>query len=106
MSALYPVCVADAHDHMPVDRVVAVSGRLILISGLGYVIGPTIGASVMARFSVHGLLYFMASAALLLAVVAVARRLAGAPTTHQGRTFEILAPQAAPLAHELLPPAT
>ncbi len=26
-----PVCVAHAHDHMPADRVVAVSGRLILL---------------------------------------------------------------------------
>jgi MFS family permease len=105
MSTLYPVCVADAHDHMPADRVVALSGRLILISGLGSIIGPLIGTSVMARFSIDGLLYFMAAAALLLALVAVARRLAIAPPTHQGRTFEILAPQAAPHAHDLLAPA-
>ena len=100
MSTLYPVCVADAHDHMPADRVVAVSGRLILVSGLGSVIGPLIGTSVMARY-IDGLLYFMAAAAL----VAIARRLARAPPTHQGRTFEILTPQAAPLAHDLLGPA-
>ena len=105
MSTLYPVCVADAHDHMPADRVVAVSGRLVLISGLGSIIGPLIGTSVMARFSIDGLLYFMAAAALLLALVAIARRLARAPPTHQGRTFEILTPQAAPLAHDLLGPA-
>ena len=102
MSTLYPVCVADAHDHMPADRVVAVSGRLVLISGLGSIVGPLIGTSVMARFSIDGLLYFMAAAALLLALVAIARRLARAPPTRQGRTFEILTPQAAPLAHDLL----
>jgi MFS family permease len=45
MSTLYPVCVAHAHDRMPADRVVAVSGRLILVSGLGSVLGPLIGAS-------------------------------------------------------------
>src|SRR5215813_9867561 len=39
MSTLYPVCVAHAHDRMPDDRVVAVSGQLILVSGLGSVIG-------------------------------------------------------------------
>jgi MFS family permease len=105
MSTLYPVCVADAHDHMPADRVVAVSGRLVLISGLGSITGPLIGTSVMARFSIDGLLYFMAAAALLLALVAIARRLVRAPPTHQGRTFEILTPQAAPLAHDLLGPA-
>jgi MFS family permease len=105
MSTLYPVCVADAHDHMPADRIVAVSGRLILISGLGSIVGPLIGTSVMGRFSIDGLLYFMAAAALLLALVAIARRLVRAPPTHQGRTFEILTPQAAPLAHDLLGPA-
>jgi hypothetical protein len=40
MSTLYPVCVSHAHDRMPADRVVAVSGRLILLSGLGSVVGP------------------------------------------------------------------
>ncbi|MBV8524489.1 MAG: MFS transporter, partial [Acetobacteraceae bacterium] len=40
MSALYPVCVAHAHDLMPQDRVVEVSGRLILVSGIGSVLGP------------------------------------------------------------------
>ncbi|MGC1578841.1 MAG: MFS transporter [Beijerinckiaceae bacterium] len=105
MSTLYPVCVANAHDSMPADRVVAVSGRLILVSGLGSIIGPLIGTSVMARFSIDGLFYFMAAATLLLALVAAARRLSAAPLTHQGRTFQILAPQAAPLAHDLLGPA-
>jgi MFS family permease len=87
---------------MPTDRVVAVSGRLILVSGLGSIIGPLIGTSVMARFGIDGLFYVMAAATLLLALVALARRVAGPPPTHQGRTFEILAPQAAPLAHDLL----
>jgi MFS family permease len=101
MSTLYPVCVANAHDQMPADRVVAVSGRLILLNGLGSIIAPLIGTSVMARYGIDGLFYVMAAAALLLALIAVARRAARAPPTHQGRTFEILAPQAAPLAHDL-----
>ncbi len=102
MSTLYPVCVADAHDHMPADRIVAVSGQLILVSGLGSIIGPLIGTSAMAHFSIDGLLHFVAATALLLALVAAAGRQSGAPPIHQARTFEILAPQAAPLAHDLL----
>ena len=105
MSTLYPVCVADAHDRMPANQVVAVSGRLILISGFGSIIGPLIGTGVMARFSIDGLFYFMAAATLLLALFAAARRLFSTPPTHQGRTFEILAPQAASFAHDLLEPA-
>ena len=66
MSTLYPVCVAHAHDRMPVDRVLAVSGRLILVSGIGSVLGPLIGANAMERFKIDGVFYFMAAAVLLL----------------------------------------
>jgi MFS family permease len=104
MSTMYPVCVANAHDQMPADQVVAVTGRLILVSGLGSILGPLIGTSVMARFSIDGVFYFMAAVGLLLALLAVARRLVTTPPTHQERTFEILAPQATPLAHDLLGP--
>src|SRR5271166_2106013 len=70
MSTLYPVCVANAHDRMPANRVVAVSGRLILVSGLASVLGPLIGTSIMARSGINGLFYFMAATAVLLAVFA------------------------------------
>ncbi len=102
MSTLYPVCVAHAHDRMPADRVVAVSGRLILVSGLGSVLGPLIGAILMARFGIDGVFYFMAAAALLLAIVAGAGHLMVAAPRHLERTFGILAPQAAALAHDQL----
>nr|WP_294556974.1 MFS transporter [uncultured Rhodopila sp.] len=102
MSTLYPVCVANAHDQMPADRVVAVSGQLILVSGLGSVAGPLIGTSLMAYFTIDGVLYFMAAAALLLAVLAVGRSATKAAAPHLKRSFRILAPQAAPLAHDPL----
>jgi MFS family permease len=102
MSTLYPVCVANAHDRMPADKVVAVSGRLILISGLGSTLGPLIGTSIMVRAGIDGVFYFMAAAALLLAVVAAGGSLTTAAPLHLRRPFEILAPQATPLAHDSL----
>jgi len=102
MSALYPVCVAEAHDRMPADRVVAVSGRLILVSGLGSAVGPLIGAILMARFEIDGLFYFMATAVLLLALVAGLGSVMAPPPRHLKPTFEILTPQAGPLAHDSL----
>ena len=102
MSTLYPVCVAHAHDRMPADRVVAVSSRLILLSGLGSVLGPLIGMSLMARFDIDGVFYLMAAAALLLALVAAGRSFTSPSPPHLERPFEILAPQAAPLAHDPL----
>ena len=101
MSTLYPVCVANAHDNMPAAQIVAVSSRLILVSGLGSVVGPLIGASVMARFGIDGLFYFMAAVALALAALAAARRLTVAAPAPQPRSFEILTPQASFFAHDL-----
>jgi MFS family permease len=100
MSTLYPVCVANAHDRMPANRVVAVSGQLILVSGLGSVVGPLIGTSLMARFSIDGVFYFMAAAALLLAFLAAGLGWTTPAPQHLERPFEILAPQAASLAHD------
>ena len=100
MSTLYPVCVAHAHDRMPADRVVAVSGRLILVSGVGSVLGPLIGAGVMERFAIDGVFYFMAAAVLLLALAAGVRSLMARSPEHLQATFDILTPQAGPLAHD------
>ena len=102
ISTLYPVCVAIAHDCMPADRVLAVSGRLLLISGLGSVVGPLTGTSIMARSGISGLFYFMAVAAGLLALVAAVSCLVMAAPRHRLRTFKILAPHATSLAHDPL----
>ena len=81
LSTLYPVCVAHAHDCMPADRVVSVSARLILVSGVGSVLGPLIGTRIMASFDIDGVFYFMAATALILAALAssgsLVRRLRG-----------------------------
>lgn len=100
MSTLYPVCVAHALDRMPTDRVVAVSGRLIFVSGLGSAVGPLLGSAIMGRFDIDGLLYLMAAATVLLAVVALARTRVRAAPEHSDRPFDILAPQAVQIAHD------
>ena len=102
MSTLYPVCVSHAHDRMPGDRVVAVSGRLILLSGVGSVVGPLIGSILMAHFEIDGVFYFMAAAALILTFLAAGRSFTTTAPHHLERPFEILAPQATPLAHDPL----
>ena len=102
MSTLYPVCVAHAHDRMPSDRVVAVSGQLILVNGVGSVLGPLIGASLMAHFEIDGVFYFMAAAVLVLATVAALGGSVTPAPKHLETPFEILAPQAGPIAHDPL----
>ncbi|HEX7200620.1 MAG TPA: MFS transporter, partial [Dongiaceae bacterium] len=100
MSTLYPVCVAHALDRMPADSAVAVSSRLILVSGIGSVLGPLFGTSLMGRYDIDGVFYMMAAAAILLALVALARSLIRTAPRRLARHFEILTPQAAPLAHD------
>ena len=102
MSTLYPVCVAHAHDRMPGDRVVAVSGRLILVSGVGSVLGPLIGASLMARLEIDGVFYFMAAAVTLLVLVASGASFMTPGSSQQETPFDILTPQAGALAHDPL----
>ena len=100
MSTLYPVSVAHAHDRMLGDRIVSVSGRLILVSGVGSVLGPLIGASLMARFEVDGIFYFMAAAVLLLALVTGLESLLRQAPEHLEPPFQMLTPQAGPVAHD------
>ncbi|ALA17067.1 MULTISPECIES: MFS transporter [unclassified Chelatococcus] len=101
MSTLYPVSVAHALDRMPADRVVAVSGRLVLVSGFGSALGPIIGSGVMARLDIDGLLYFMASIALLLAAVARMRIASRPPPAVRAeRPFDIIDPTTAPISQE------
>jgi hypothetical protein len=56
----------------------------------------------MAHFNIDGVLYFMAAAALFLTFMAAGRSLTTTAPHHLDRPFEILAPQATPLAHDLL----
>jgi MFS family permease len=99
MSTLYPVCVSYAHDNMPVDKVVAVSGQLILISGLGSVVGPLVGETLMVHFGINALFALMALAAMVLALVtALTSGLVTSPLRAE-RPFRFLTPQAGPLAH-------
>ena len=97
LSTLYPVSIAHAHDRMRGERIVPVSGRLILLYGLGSILGPLLGTTFVASFGINGVLYLISGAALLLAFIAVARSLISAPAPHVERTFTILTPQAAPL---------
>jgi MFS family permease len=85
---------------MPADRVVAVSGRLILMSGLGSVLGPLIGTRIMASFDIDGLFYFMAATAFALAVLGSIGGRRVTPPVRQERPFTILTPQASPLGHD------
>jgi hypothetical protein len=61
------------------ERIVAVSGRLILLFGLGSIAVPLLGTSFVVGFGIDGVLYMIAAAALLLGLFAAARSLISVP---------------------------
>ncbi|HVM82408.1 MAG TPA: MFS transporter [Candidatus Binatia bacterium] len=91
MSIIYPVSVAHANDRMPAERAVVVSGRLILISGVGSALGPLLGSAVMSAFGIRGLFYFMTATAGAFGLFALARGLAVRPPSFKrSRAFLLL----------------
>ena len=88
LSTPYPVSVAYAHDSMQGEQVVAVSGRLILVFGLGSILGPLLGTSVVMGFGINGVLYLIATVALLLALFASVRSLTSTPPPHVKRQVD------------------
>ncbi len=92
MSVIYPVCVAHANDRMPAERAVSVSGRLILISGIGSAVGPLLGAAAMSAFGIRGLFHFMAAVAALFALFALARGLSVRPPAFKRQRPFLLLP--------------
>ena len=99
MSVIYPVCVAHANDRMPAERAVAVSGRLILISGIGSAVGPLLGGAAMSEFGIRGLFHFMAAVAALFALFALVRGLSVRASLFKRRRPFLLLP--AIFAHDL-----
>jgi MFS family permease len=83
LSGLYPVSVAHAHDRMQGRQMAAVSGRLVLVSGLGSIVGPLLGTSFVTGFGIDGVLYLFAIVALLLAILAAFGSLTSTPPAPQ-----------------------
>jgi len=92
MSVIYPVCVAHANDRMPAERAVSVSGRLILISGIGSVLGPLLGASAMSALGIRGLFFGMSAVAALFALLALTRAAGVRPPAFKRRRPFLLLP--------------
>lgn len=90
MSTIYPVCVAHANDRVEPEKAVSTSGQLILIHGIASFMGPIIGTTMMGRGGIDGVYFFMALAALIFAVIAVARSLSVEAPVQKERPFVFL----------------
>ena len=51
---IYSLCIAHTHDHLAPAQVVAASGTLVLVGGIGASFGPTLAAGLMALIGPDG----------------------------------------------------
>ena len=91
-NTLYSVAVAHANDHARPDKFVTVSSGLLLFYGIGTMVGPVLGALLMAEMRPESLFLATAVAHTLLAAYALLRISRHAPV-----------PQAAKEAFRTLP---
>jgi len=82
---LYSIAVAHANDHASTEDFVKVSGGLLLLYGFGTMIGPVIGAFLMARMRPDSLFLATALPHFLLAIYALVRVRARAPVPMEDR---------------------
>jgi MFS family permease len=94
MATLYPVCVSHALDHMTSEKVLSVSGRLVLVNGIGSAIGPFVGSWIMFYLDLHGVLYFIAGTVALVSLTAALKVVASGERPLVEAPAIVVAPQA------------
>ncbi len=82
MVPLYALCLAHANDNIPTEKLVQVSGSLLLIYSIGAAIGPLIAAPVMDKAGPGGLFIFI-SVVLALFAAYIIYRLIWHPSTER-----------------------
>ena len=85
---LYSVCIAYTNDHLEPQQMIAASGALVLVSGLGAIAGPVLFAIVMDAFGERALFFAIAAVHALTGLFAFYRMASSAPVPRekQGRS--------------------
>ena len=76
---LYSVCIAYTNDHLNPNQMIAASGALVLVGGLGAVTGPVLLAMIMDRFGDQALFWSIAAVHGLMGLFAIYRMIRSAP---------------------------
>jgi len=76
---LYSVCIAYTNDHLEPNQMIAASGALVLVSGLGAVTGPVLFAMIMDSFGTEALFWSIATVHGLTGLFALYRMIKSAP---------------------------
>ncbi len=83
---IYSLCIAHTHDHLAPAQVVAASGTLVLLGGIGASFGPTLAAGVMALIGPDGFYLTLAAVHAFIGFFALYRmsRREAMPLEEQG----------------------
>lgn len=76
---LYSVCIAYTNDHLKPNQMIAASGALVLVSGLGAITGPILVAMIMDTYGNQAMFWSIAVVHALTGVFAIYRMIRSAP---------------------------
>ena len=76
---LYSVCIAYTNDHLKPKQMIAASGALVLVSGLGAIVGPILVAVIMDTYGNQAMFWSIAAVHALTGVFAIYRMIRSAP---------------------------
>jgi MFS family permease len=76
---LYSVCIAYTNDHLNPNQMIAASGALVLVGGLGAITGPVLFAILMDNFGDQALFWSIASVHGFMGLFAMYRMIRSAP---------------------------
>ncbi len=85
---LYSICIAYTNDHLEPNQMIAASGALVLVGGLGAITGPLLFAVIMDSFGYQSLFWSIAGVHGLTGLYAIFRmfRSSPVPMERQGPT--------------------
>ena len=97
--SLYSLCIAHSNDHLQPEQMVAASGTLILVGGLGASAGPALAAALMSVFGPAGFFWCLCAVHAAIGLFALYRmtRRAAIPTDEQ-TVYQSMPVRATPLA--------
>jgi MFS family permease len=103
---IYSICVAHTNDYLKPGQIVAASGTLVLVLGVGLVFGPTLGSLALDRYGPGGLFFLLALVQGLTVATAVFRLWRGPARSATPVTAVAMAHNVTPGAARLNPGAT
>ena len=96
---LYSLCIAHSNDHLQPEQMVAASGTLILVAGIGASVGPALTAALMSVAGPAGFFWCLSGAHAAIGVFALYRmtRRPAVPVDEQ-RTYPSMPVRSTPMA--------